>query len=355
MKENTFQCRNMGLPMSTSDCIENYNRANTPGVEALWNEANPCFACPQGKEKISARERTVEEIGRILKPQPSRRLCDEDYTKVVEDLKRNYQAGDILVVPDFVKKSETFARLGLATREEFWFKATGRGLVDFLRHNEYEVILKETSIPSLDDLLTRVKPESFSSVSVSVTTTLPPEKTPHVVRILPPEVKPETKAQARAGEKAEREAKKKTTKQTKDAVRRKKKRYEAALNHFGGKYQRLPTEAKMTQYRPFLMFLFHEESNGRILYNRYSDVIEASGCHTRRVEFGGTCYDDWLADIQKYSFVKMGETLENILLNGRIRHVRRISPNLETFNEMCHWLGLGKLKIRPRTRTSTAP
>ena len=161
--------------------------------------------------------------------------------------------------------------------------------------------------------------------------------------------KEKRKKQEEKAEKTKQRAKEKKEKDTKKEARKK------ALQHFEGVYQRLPSETKMTEYRPFLIFLFHEESNGRILYNRYPDVIEASGCHTRRVEFGGICYDDWLTGIQRYSFVQMGETLENTLLNGRIRHVRRISPNIETFNEMCHWLGLNKLKIKPRTKTPTAP
>ena len=369
MRKGTFKCSHMGITMSITGCLKNYEGANPPGMAPRGNEDDPCFSCPQGQERKSAQQRTEERIEPIFNPQPSRKLCAEDYTRVVEDLKRNYKAGEILIVPDFVKKSGTFARLNLAAREEFWFKAISQKLVDYLKYNEYRVTLEGITLPNLDDLLADKKTTNFSSVLVSVTTTLPPERTPHVVRILPPEVKPETKAQtrakekaekeakkeAKAGEKAEKEAKKKTTKQIKDAARRKKKKYEAALNHFGGKYQRLPTEAKMTQYRPFLMFLFHEEGNGRILYNRYSDVIEASGCHTRRVEFGGTCYDNWLADIQRYSFVKMGETLENILLNGRIRHARRISPNLEAFNEMCEWLSLNRLKIQPDTPPPNAP
>lgn len=139
---------------------------------------------------------------------------------------------------------------------------------------------------------------------------------------------------------------KQRTKEKKEKDTKKKARQEA-LQHFKGIYEKLPTESKMKEYQKFLQCLLKLfESKHSILYIHSHDVIEASGCPEK-----GTNYETWITEVKRYGFVKAGERLEWILYYGRIRSSRTISPNWETFNQMCDWLGLNQLKIQPKTPT----
>ncbi len=348
MGKDTFQCRHMGIPISVNDCLKNYERVNIPGVEARWDEDDPCFSCPQGKEKMSTKKQTEKKVGQIFNPQPSRKLCDEDYVKIVEDLKREYTQGKVLFVPDFVKKSETFAKLSLGAREEFWFKATVQGLVDFLRHNEYEVVFKKITLPNFEDLLVEKK-----SIKTSISVTIVTEKKPNVaiVKIFPPETPNQVKTQTRS--QSEQETRKKTKAEAR-AKRLVKEARKKALEKATEPVEniKLPTRISMERYRSMLIFLQEREINGQISYSQDPKLIIATGCGHQDKE-GATNYKSFLLKIKKYGFVVVGPLENGYLVGNYFPHDRKVYSNIKLFNQNCKIWGYNDLVIK--TPSITAP
>lgn len=166
-----------------------------------------------------------------------------------------------------------------------------------------------------------------------------------------------TKKQGTLAKEKEKELKaikaKQRTKEKKEKDTKKKARQEA-LQHFKGIYEKLPTEAKMKEYQKFLQHLLKLfETRGSVLYIHSHDVIEASGCPKKEIN-----YDTWITELKRYGFIKAGEKLEWILYRNHIRSSRTISVDSKTYNEMCDWLGLNRLKIQPELPSSpptTAP